>query len=71
MPPFDAGPLGPASGIGGRGCPLGAGVAGTSMVSVRILMEAAGGGVRLRRRERLGFLVYWRCSGVPPCIPGL
>ena len=25
--------------------------------------------MRLRRRDRPGFLVSWRCSGLPPCIP--
>ena len=25
--------------------------------------------MRLWRWERLAFLVYWRCSGVLPCIP--
>ena len=25
--------------------------------------------MRLRRRDRPGLLVSWRCSGVPPCIP--
>ena len=25
--------------------------------------------MRLRRRDRPGFLVSWRCSGVPPCTP--
>ena len=31
--------------------------------------RAAGGGVRLRRRVRPGFLVSWCRSGVPPCTP--
>ena len=25
--------------------------------------------MRLRRGDQPGFLVSWRCSGVPPCIP--
>ena len=37
--PLAAGPLGPASGIGGRQCPLGVGVIGTSMASVHALVE--------------------------------
>ena len=40
-----------------------------SVSSWKTTLRAAGGGVRLRRRERLGFLVFWRCSGVPLCIP--
>ena len=40
-----------------------------SISSWKMTCRAAGGGVRLRRRDSPGFLVSWRCSGVPPCTP--
>ena len=40
-----------------------------SVSSWKTTRRAAGGNVRLRRRERLGFLVSWCCSGMPPCVP--
>ena len=40
-----------------------------SISSWKTTRRAAGGGVWLRRRDRPGFLVSWRCSGVPPCTP--
>ena len=40
-----------------------------SIPSLKTTRRTAGGGVQLRRRDRPEFLVSWRCSGVPPCIP--
>ena len=40
-----------------------------SIPSPKTTRRTAGSGVRLRRRDRPGFLVSWRCSGVLPCIP--
>ena len=40
-----------------------------SIFSWKTTRRAAGGGVRLRRRDRPGFPVSWRCSGVPLCTP--
>ena len=48
-----------------------------SISSSRTTRRAAGGGGRLRRQDRSGRLVSWRCSGVSPCtleacgLPGL
>ena len=42
-----------------------------SIPSWRTTRRAAGGGVRLRRPERPGFLVSWCRSGVLPCSPGV
>ena len=42
-----------------------------SVSSWKTTRRAGGGGVRLQHRERLGFLVPWRCPGLPPCIPEL
>ena len=48
-----------------------------SISSLKKTRRAAGGGGRLRRRDRSGRLVSWRCSGVSPCtleawgLPGL
>ena len=38
-----------------------------SISSLKTTRRAAGGGVRLRRRDRPGCLIFWRCSGVLPC----
>ena len=40
-----------------------------SISSWKTTRRAARGGVRLRQRDQPGFLVSWRCSGVPPCTP--
>ena len=48
-----------------------------SISSLKTTRHAAGDGVRLRRRDRPGCLVSWRCSGMSPCtleafgLPGL
>ena len=40
-----------------------------SIPSWKTTCRAAGGSLRLQRRDRPGFLVSWRCFDVPPCIP--
>ena len=48
-----------------------------SISSLKTTRRAAGGGMRLRRRDQPGCLVSWRCSDVSPCtleawgLPGL
>ena len=75
--PLGAGPLGSEvddvrRAWGSRGPPW-----SLSISSLKTTRRAAGGGVRLPRRDRPGCLVSWRCSGVSPCtleawgLPGL
>ena len=70
--PLGAGPLGPASEIGGRRCPLGGGVVGTSMASVHALVEddpPCSGRRRAAAAPGAATVSCLLVSGVSPCIP--